>query len=232
MTLAPVGRAPLSPEVGDNALVGRAVGVIGVPTSAGAFAPGQERAPSALRQAGLLSELTAAGLDVHDHGDRETWRWRPDRTTPRSQNATKVVEIVRDTARRVDEAQAAGELTLILGGDCTVGIGTVAGHLAAGERLGLVYFDQHADLNVPESVPEGALDWMGMAHMLGVDGAVPELVACGPRTPMLAPEQVLLFGWGGAGDHLRATGDRRPAHRRDPGRASRRRPGGGGGRCP
>ena len=174
----------------------RAVGVIGVPTSAGAFAPGQERAPGALRRAGLLDELIAAGLDVHDHGDRQEWRWRPDRESPRSQNVLKVVEIVRDTARRVSDARAAGELTLVLGGDCTVGIGTVAGHVADDERLGLLYFDQHADLNVPDSVPEGALDWMGMAHMLGVEGAVPELVACGPRAPMLAPEQVLLFGWG------------------------------------
>jgi arginase len=176
--------------------VSRSVGVIGVPTSAGAFAPGQEQGPSALRQAGLLEALTGAGMDVRDHGDREGWRWRPDRRNPRNQNVTKVVEIVRDTARRVDDARSAGEVTLVLGGDCTVGIGTVAGHLAAGEELGLIYFDQHADLNVPASVPEGALDWMGMAHMLGVDGAVPELVDAGPRAPLLAPEQVLLFGWG------------------------------------
>ena len=174
----------------------RSVGVIGVPTSAGAFAPGQEKAPSALREAGLLDALTGAGVEIHDHGDREGWRWRPERRNPRSQNASKVVEIVRDTARRVDDARSAGELTLALGGDCTVGIGTVAGHLAAGEELGLIYFDQHADLNVPASVPEGALDWMGMAHMLGVDGAVPELVAAGPSTPLLTAEQVLLFGWG------------------------------------
>jgi arginase len=176
--------------------VSRSVGVIGVPTSAGAFAPGQEQGPSALRQAGLLEALTGAGMDVRDHGDREGWRWRPDRRNPRNQNVTKVVEIVRDTARRVDDARSAGEVTLVLGGDCTVGIGTVAGHLVAGEELGLIYFDQHADLNVPASVPEGALDWMGMAHMLGVDGAVPELVDAGPRAPLLAPEQVLLFGWG------------------------------------
>jgi arginase len=176
--------------------VSRSVGVIGVPTSAGAFAPGQEQGPSALRQAGLLEALTGAGMDVRDHGDREGWRWRPDRRNPRNQNVTKVVEIVRDTARRVDDARSAGEVTLVLGGDCTIGIGTVAGHLEPGEELGLIYFDQHADLNVPASVPEGALDWMGMAHMLGVDGAVPELVDAGPRAPLLAPEQVLLFGWG------------------------------------
>ncbi len=107
------------------------------------------------------------GVDVRDHGDREMWRWRPDRENRRAQNLGKVVEIVADTARRVAEAAGAGETTLVLGGDCTVGIGTVAGHVESGERVGLVYFDAHADLNVPGSVLPGALDWMGMAHMLG-----------------------------------------------------------------
>jgi arginase len=167
-----------------------------VPTSAGAFAPGQERAPRALREAGLLDALRAADVAVQDYGDRKIWRWRPDRENRRAQNAAEVVEIVEDTTRRVRDAVAQDEVTLVLGGDCTVGIGTVAGHLASGERVGLVYFDSHADLNVPESVHEGALDWMGLAHMLGEPGAVTALSSAGPRTPLLEDDQVLLFGWG------------------------------------
>lgn len=183
----------------------RRVGLIGVPTSAAAFAPGQEQAPVALRAAGLVGKLEAAGVPVADHGDREVWRWRPDRASPRAQNVAKVMEIVEETAARVATAANDGELTLVLGGDCTVGIGTVAGQidavLAAGapvgkDGIGLLYFDTHADLNVPESVTEGALDWMGMAHMLGVPGTRPELVEAGPIAPLLAPEQVVLFGWG------------------------------------
>jgi arginase len=176
---------PLSPPVG----------VIGVPTSAGAFAPGQEQAPRALREAGLLDLLVSWGTEVRDHGDRETWRWRPDRRNPRAQNVGPAVEIVTDTARRVGDSVRAGETTLVLGGDCTIGVGTVAGQLTAGERVGLVYFDAHADLNIPQSVREGALDWMGLAHMLGEQGTVPELREVGPRTPLLSSEQVLLFGW-------------------------------------
>lgn len=172
------------------------LGVIGVPTSAGAFAPGQEQAPQALRDAGLAELLRQAGIDVRDHGDREVWRWRPDRENRRAQNVGKVVEIVGDTARRVGDSLAEGEATLVLGGDCTVGIGTVAGHVNAGERVGLVYFDTHADMSVPESVPEGALDWMGLAHMLGEAGAASALVGAGARVPLLCSEQVLLFAWG------------------------------------
>jgi arginase len=174
----------------------RPLGVVGVPTSAGAFAPGQEQAPRALREAGLVEKLRRSGVDVRNHGDREVWRWRPDREKRRAQNVGKIVEIVQDTARRVGDSTNEGEVTLVLGGDCTVGIGTVAGHVSASERVGLVYFDSHADLNVPESVHEGALDWMGMAHMLGEQGAVPELVNAGPRSPLLDSDQVVLFGWG------------------------------------
>jgi arginase len=172
------------------------LGVIGVPTSAGAFAPGQEQAPRALREAGLVELLRRPGVELRDHGDRELFRWRPDRENRRAQNLGKVVEVVQDTARRVRDAVAEDEVTLVLGGDCTVGIGTVAGHVAGDERVGLIYFDTHADLNVPDSVREGALDWMGLAHMLGERGAAPELIGVGDRAPLLAGEQVLLFGWG------------------------------------
>jgi arginase len=176
--------------------MGARLGVIGVPTSAGAFAPGQEQAPRALRDAGLVDMLRRSGVQVSDHGDCESWRWRPDRVNRRAQNLSKVVEIARDTACRVRQAIAEHEVTLVLGGDCTVGIGTVAGHVASGERVGLLYFDLHADLNVPTSVREGALDWMGLAHMLGEPGATAELIGVSERAPLLLPEQVVLFGWG------------------------------------
>ena len=172
----------------------RPLGLVGVPTSAGAFAPGQEQAPQALRDAGLV-EMMSSRVDVRDHGDREIWRWRPDRQNRRAQNVAHVVEIVQDTSRRVGGSISDGEVTLVLGGDCTVGIGTVAAHVNAGERVGLVYFDAHADLNVPESVREGALDWMGLAHMLGEQGAVSELVSSAVRAPLLDADQILLFAW-------------------------------------
>jgi arginase len=167
--------------------------VIGVPSSAGAYAPGQEKAPRALRDAGLLAGLKAAGLAVVDYGDAEIWRWRPDRGRPYAQNLDAVVACASETAERVRAALAAGEVALVLGGDCTVGLGTVAGHLPGEGRLGLVYLDMHGDLNTPDSVPDGALDWMGVAHMLGEDDALPELCAFGPRTPLLDDDQIVLL---------------------------------------
>ena len=70
---------------------GRDLFILGVPSSAGAFAAGQERAPAALREAGLVERLAAAG-DVLDLGDLPEFRWRPDRAQPRAQHATQVAE--------------------------------------------------------------------------------------------------------------------------------------------
>ena len=80
---------------------GRDLFILGVPSSAGAFAAGQERAPAALREAGLVERLAAAG-DVLDLGDLPEFRWRPDRAQPRAQHATQVAE----TAAAVRDAVA------------------------------------------------------------------------------------------------------------------------------
>jgi arginase len=170
--------------------------VIGVPSSAGAFANGQEEAPRALRGAGLLDRLRGAGADVEDTGDSPVWRWRPDRERPRAQNLDAVVGQARATRARVAGATRAGRTSLVLGGDCTVGIGTVAGVLDVHDSVALIYFDLHADMNTPASVIDGAMDWTGVAHLLALDGTESGLAGVGPRIPMLRPDQVVLFGHG------------------------------------
>jgi arginase len=179
----------------ENDLPMRAVTVIEAPTSAGAYAPGQEDGPRALLEAGLVERLQAAGVAVRGGGRATPFRWRPDRANPSAANAAAVVDRAGQVAAMVRSARA-GDTILVLGGDCTVGVGTVAGLRDRVERLGLVYVDRHADLNVPESTVDGALDWMGVAHMLDIDGAVDGLAAlAGPR-PMLSAGQVSFLGLG------------------------------------
>ena len=173
----------------------RRISVIGVPSGAGACGVGQDLAPGALRDAGLVEKLTYAGFDVVDTGDSPQVPWRPDRTRPDAQNLAAVVQVVQETARRVADALSEPQrIALVLGGDCTVGIGAVAGIRQAIGRVGLVYFDLHSDLNVPSSATDGALDWMALAHMLAIEGTEPELAAAGGPIPLVDPDQVVLFG--------------------------------------
>jgi arginase len=135
----------------------------------GAHAPGQEGAPAALRAAGLVERLP----DAIDLGDATVRRWAPDREHRRAQNAPAVVAAAVEVRELVASALADGRRALVLGGDCTVELGVVA----AAPGAGLVYFDMHPDLNTPETVPGGTLDWMGVAHMLSLPGTHPDVAA-------------------------------------------------------
>ena len=149
-----------------------------------------------MRQMGLVAALRAAGVAVVDHGDSPIWRWRPDQTQPTAQNLAVVAEQARTTAARVQEIVRIGQIPVVLGGDCTIELGVVAGHLQTQDRLALLYFDLHPDLNVPASVLEGALDWMGVAHLLAIEGAADALTRMGPRFPLLGDDDLLLFAYG------------------------------------
>lgn len=173
----------------------RTVTLVEAPTSAGGYAPGQEEGPDALLEVGLVERLEAAGVAVHRGGRVSPCRWQPDPDNPRAANARAVIDRAGQVAALVRSAPAEDTI-LVLGGDCTVGVGTVAGLRPRVRRLGVVYVDRHADLNVPDSTVDGALDWMGVAHMLDIDGAVDGLAAlAGPR-PMLSTGQISFLGLG------------------------------------
>ena len=172
----------------------RTVGLIGAPTSAGAFAPGQEDAPAAVRGAGFVERLRDAGVDVVDLGDTPRFRWRPDRADRFAMNAGAVRSSVLAVADKVALALERGLTPVVLGGDCTVELGTVLGWQRQRDATLLLYVDPHPDLNTPATAPDGAFDWMGVAHLLAEPGTRAELVELGGRVPALTPDDVLLFG--------------------------------------
>lgn len=176
-------------------LLMRAVTVIEAPSSAGGYAPGQEDGPQALLDAGLIRGLQEAGVETRHAGVVSAFRWRPDPESPHAANVGVVIDRAQQVAALV-RAAPTEDTVLVLGGDCTLGVGSVAGLGAHREKLGVVYVDRHADLNVPDSTVDGALDWMGVAHMLGIDGAVPEFAAIGAQRPMLGSDQISFLGLG------------------------------------
>jgi len=167
--------------------------VIGAPSSAGAYSPGQEKAPEAFRNAGLMDMLHQNNLRTEDIGDVSSFRWRPDRVSPRAMNLEHVVRAARETAEKMRFALASGARTLILGGDCTVELGTVSAVLQVSSNVGLIYFDLDVDLHTPQTTTDGALDWMGVAHMLGVEGTARDVKELGPRSPLLPADAVFLL---------------------------------------
>lgn len=166
--------------------------VVGAPSSAGAYAPGQEKAPAAFRRHGLPGRLESRA-PVVDLGDVEGFRWRVDRERPEAMNIDHVARVARGVAARVESAMADEHVAIVLGGDCTVELGTVAGARAGGADVGVVYVDLDTDLN-PPAESDGALDWTGVAHLLDVVGAAPELAGLAAGRPMLSPSDVLFFG--------------------------------------
>jgi arginase len=172
----------------------RRLAVIGAPSGAGACGVGQEQTPAAIRAAGLIEQLGRVGFEVSDLGDSPVVPWRPDRANPRAQNLEAVLDTVRSTTKRVADALVERDrMALVLGGDCTVGIGTVAGIQQAIGPVALAYFDLHSDLNTPASATDGALDWMALGHMLAIEGSEPTLAAAAGNAPLLDPGQVVLF---------------------------------------
>jgi arginase len=168
---------------------GRRVSILGVPSAAGSHNPGQEKAPAAWRAAGLADSLRQAGLDVEDRGDLPAAPFRPVPPVDGLRDVERVVAVAQSVAAEVTAIRAAGRLPLVLGGDCTITLGVLAGF---GE-VGLVYFDGDADLHTPERSESAVADTMGMIHMLG--GGSPRLAGLGPRCPQVRPEQVALFGF-------------------------------------
>jgi arginase len=188
-----------------------ALSIVGVPSSAGSYAAGQDQAPSVLRSAGLVEALSASGLEVHDEGDLPLQIWHPDRLSPRAQNVGEVTESIRTLIERLIPLLARGDTLLVLGGNCTVALGVVAALRRVSEDpVGVLYVDRNYDINTPESTTDGALDWMGMAHALSLPGSLDVLVDVLGRRPLLGPNQV---AWMGIDDRFATEWERAEAQR-------------------
>jgi arginase len=109
------------------------------------------------------------------------------------QNLELVSRVARNVTIAVERESGAPSFLVVVGGDCTITIGILAGLSAAGSKLGLIYLDGDLDLNTPETTPSGIFDGMVTAHLLG-KGA-DELARIGPHFPLLPEAQLAYFGY-------------------------------------
>ncbi|HEY3868393.1 MAG TPA: arginase family protein [Actinocrinis sp.] len=170
--------------------------LIGVPSSAGAHHAGQERAPAALRQAGLLSRLRAAGLDITDAGDLPVTPFAVDHEHPKARNVAAVASVARRVADAVAGHLAAGLVPLVVGGDCTITLGVVAGFRRHHPDVGLIYADGDSDVQVPGTAETGSgiCDATGVAHLLGHGAAELTGLAGESGVPLLDPARLAIVG--------------------------------------
>jgi len=168
------------------------IALIGAPSSAAAFQPGSEKAPAALRAAGLVERLQNAGFEVTDYGDCAPRLFADDEEHRRARNLPAIVAGLNDLKVHTEVAIKSGALVLVLGGDCAQSIGLLTGARRYYKHINLLWFDRDADLNTPASTPSGRIDGMVVAHIIG--RGAPELVRFWGETPLVREPDVTLFG--------------------------------------
>lgn len=171
--------------------------ILGVPLDLGANRRGVDMGPSALRVTGLVDHLRAMGIDVADKGDIHVpIPEEHEPGDPRMKYAREIREVCETLCARSLAALEAGRVPIVLGGDHSLAMGSIAAtakfHRARGAKIGLIWFDAHGDMNTPESTDSGNVHGMPLAHCLGMGD--PGLAGIGGFIGKVAVENCVLLG--------------------------------------
>lgn len=171
--------------------------ILGVPLDLGQERRGVDMGPSAVRAAGLNAAIAALGHPVQDNGDlRVKIPEELHYGDPHAKYLTEIAEACADVAGRVRQTLADGCFPLLLGGDHSMAIGTIAGaaqfYREQSQCLGLLWIDAHGDMNTPETSPSGNIHGMPFAASLGF--GPPALTGIFGFSPKLRAEHCVLIG--------------------------------------
>src|SRR5436309_6179142 len=175
----------------------RKIRVIGVPLDLGQSRRGVDMGPSAVRVAGLEARLEALGHVVEDAGNVAVSI--PEQKKEGDPHAKYLKEITATCTKHAElvlKTLEASKVPLVLGGDHSVGAGTVSGvaefYRKQGQKIGLIWIDAHTDINTPDSSPSGNVHGMPLAAIMGL--GPPELANIFSFSPKVAPENCVLVG--------------------------------------
>jgi arginase len=173
------------------------VKIIGVPMDLGAGRRGVDMGPSAIRIAGLNQSIAFQGFEVSDSGNVHIHP--PEAmtaTNPRAHYLKEIAEASRELAQMTEDALADGAIPVILGGDHSIAIGSVAGvasfYRKQNQKIGIVWLDAHSDVNTPDSSPSGNIHGMPLAALLG--RGAKELTDIAGFAPKVLPENTVIIG--------------------------------------
>ena len=167
--------------------------IIGVPIDLGAGRRGVDMGPSAIRSAGLNERLQRLGWDVEDFGNIEVpvpeTREIKDK---RLKYLPEIVKVNEQLCLMVSEAMKEGVIPLILGGDHSLGIGSLAGLASDGRCFGLIWFDTHGDYNSLDTTDSGNIHGMPLAVANGIGAQ--ELTSIGGEQKKIREENTVIIG--------------------------------------
>jgi len=171
--------------------------VIGVPLDLGAGRRGTDMGPSALRIAGLAERLQELGYTVKDKGDIVTKNPEVIKVGEESvKYLNEIVKAVTTLCENVEKTFHEDEFPLVLGGDHSIAIGTVAGAASyfknQDKKIGIIWVDAHGDMNTPDTSPSGNIHGMPLAVALGIGH--PKLTAVGGEATKVDPKDTVLVG--------------------------------------
>jgi arginase len=172
------------------------VALIGAPTDIGAGRRGASMGPEALRVAGLDKSLRRLGCDVRDRGN-VSGPINPEGARADGYRHLAEVEIwCRSVRDAVYASLRAGEFPIVMGGDHSLAIGSLAALsrfcAEQGQTLAMLWLDAHSDFNDASSSPSGNVHGMPVAVICGHGPA--ELTALAAQTPMLGADKIVQIG--------------------------------------
>ena len=169
------------------------ISLIGVPLDYGQSRRGVDMGPSAMRYAGVMKRLEAIGHNLKDEGDIPVSAIeQQDGEITNLKNLKEVVQATSELANRVAEVVGKGNFPLVLGGDHSIAIGTIAGLVPRYKNLGVIWYDAHVDMNTAETSPSGNIHGMPLAVLMGRGHE--RLVNIFREGPKLKPENIVIVG--------------------------------------
>ena len=168
------------------------ISMIGVPIDFGQMRRGVDMGPSAIRYAGAVERLEALGHEVVDEGDIYVPNAAKLEVHPKLRNLGAVVEACTKLAEQVATAVEHKKFPLVLGGDHSIAIGTLAGLAQHYKNLGVIWYDAHADMNTAETSPSGNIHGMPLAVAMGLGHE--KLTHIGGEQPKINPKNLVIIG--------------------------------------
>ena len=171
------------------------ISIIGLPMDLGQSRRGVDMGPSAMRYAGVIERLSALDYDIKDLGDITISQSSPADNKGELSNLKNLRQVTKaneQLAQMVDEQVGEGSFPLILGGDHSIAIGSLAGISKHYQSLGVIWYDAHGDLNTEKTSPSGNIHGMPLAASLGLGHS--NLINLHGYSPKVKPENIVIIG--------------------------------------